>query len=299
MEGCSTTFCEGRANSCFYYYSLNVCLEAGCDWEGDDCVGRPADCAIHDDEYFCQRIGCSWRRSGEECGGSPLACSTLDRDECRAMAGCRVIGEPFDAGPPDAGIDSGVGQSWPDTMCPFGVCDLRSGEGCASDEKCMLSAGAPACLAAGGSGEGLACRRHDDCADGHLCMRLGDDASCRRVCCGGDSSHCEADESCTDVTGFDSLGSCLRQCDLLARDCPEGIGCYRSDGDAICLSAGAAMSGESCSVHSACVPGLACIAFDSGAECVALCDRSVSSSCSGVGVSCQPFADFGPVGYCR
>jgi hypothetical protein len=199
----------------------------------------------------------------------------------------------FDAGcaDPQIVLDGGRTVDPPEAgapECPSGVCNYQAQTGCTANQACRPQFTAtspsvtPGCEAAGTGKSGAACAAGSDCAAGYFCA----EKVCRKQCCGGDWSACDAGESCfrqlqvkaggvlTD-SGMD-LCFPVGNCDLFdPKSCAAGLACSIVDptGAFACIPASAVQPGEVCSAG-ACAPGSYCVESDKAGEpsrCRALC----------------------------
>ncbi|HEY6077848.1 MAG TPA: hypothetical protein VIW29_03555, partial [Polyangiaceae bacterium] len=169
--------------------------------------------------------------------------------------------------------------------CASGVCNYQTQAGCSASEACrpQFSASSatvePGCEAAGGGESGAACTEQVDCARGFFCDPLG---SCRKLCCGGDWTGCDAGESCIRnlqvkaggkvVSAGADLCFPVGTCDLFdPESCSDEPGreCKVVDptGAIACSPLSTKDVGESCGPPTVCKRGLACV----GGSCVKLC----------------------------
>jgi hypothetical protein len=205
--------------------------------------------------------------------------------------GCGTTGE---VGEPSSGqecaeVETDGGGGIPDppdgaALCPEGACNYQSQGGCPADQACRPTYTAdqsdvePGCQPVGTGTTGDACSEWTDCARGYLCA-VG---QCRKICCGGDWSACDAGESCirqlqvqVDGEAVDSgahLCFPVGTCDVLDPDACEdepGRDCKLVDptGAEACAPKSPEKLGEPCSGPSVCERGLTCV----GGECRRLC----------------------------
>ncbi len=171
-------------------------------------------------------------------------------------------------GPPDGVAD-----------CPEGACNYQSGSGCGAGFGCRPQFTAsssdvhPGCEPAGSGVVGSACTAQADCAAGYYCAG----GSCRKQCCAGDWSACDAGESCirqVSVHAGDSIvASGLALC-YPVNDCdPLQTGACNGDakreckivdptGAVACEPVTSAHLGDSCGPDAACAAGLSCVLDD-------------------------------------
>lgn len=220
----------------------------------------------------------------------------------------------LDAGPPVAVAPDGA------TQCTPGVCNYQTQAGCETGSMCHPRIEsdqqvAPTCEPAGGQGAGETCSWLS-CRPGYICAA---DGHCRHMCCGGDWSVCEANESCTGAIELLASGSVVPvpanvglceptdDCDVFdPSSCPVGQSCFIVDsrGAVACLPSGSADAYETCSPAQPCKAGLTCVGRgnDNG-QCLRLCRAVVGGgepSCpANEGTVCAHFAKDPPgVGEC-
>src|SRR5262245_8107549 len=99
----------------------------------------------------------------------------------------------------DGGGPGGEAAVPPDgkALCPMGVCNYQTGEGCSADMTCApspMDARTPICEAAGTTPIGAACSTANwtQCVAGAICP----DGFCRKLCCGRDWTGCSQGEHC-------------------------------------------------------------------------------------------------------
>jgi hypothetical protein len=62
----STGSCAGTASPCASHSTLEVCLNARCDWTGSACEGEPSQCEGWSwSESSCANVGCTWDESAQ------------------------------------------------------------------------------------------------------------------------------------------------------------------------------------------------------------------------------------------
>jgi hypothetical protein len=185
-----------------------------------------------------------------------------------------------DGGEPDGGAEvildaGGTPATPPDgaSLCPAGECNYQTGVGCpAASPACIPtlngSAVSPGCEPAGTGTTGVACAQATDCAAGYFC---GADASCHKLCCGGDWTGCDSpSEHCleqlsfaTSSGGVVATGAMLcypvNTCDALtpATCATAGTTCQIADatGATACLPEGTGGAGDPCP----CQGGFTCL----------------------------------------
>lgn len=295
VPGCASGSCGGTPPDCSSFVRRPDCQDAGCDWDSAmGCAGLAAACDTWSSRADCEGAECRWAVSA--CSGAPTECALLDPSGCRATPGCNLRGDaPSDAGP--GAIDAGPGmpRDWP-SMCPFAVCDLRTSEGCPSDQKCLLLDGQILCSTVGFGRDGDSCVSSYDCERGYSCLDLGV-RTCRRICCGTASGQCPSSSVCRGISDVENLGACFPECDPVRQDCDPGSACYLSGETAVCNVPGAGRLGAACVIQDDCSPGLGCVNFGSGgSQCVQLCRRS-SPSCPS-GLRCEGLSGTSTYGFC-
>lgn len=208
------------------------------------------------------------------CGGADSAFTEEPTDEC-----------------PEVVRDGGGGIPDPPNgagLCPPGVCNYQTQEGCASGEACrpQYPAGstqvAPGCEPAGTGLGGDPCEDSTDCAPGYLCF---DPAGvCRKLCCGRDWSACDPGESCIrqfHVRFGDRIeyaadvcfpvGTCdvfdPTSCEDESTDVERECKIVDPTGAVACMPSSEARLGEPCGPSRACIQGLLCV----GGACRKLC----------------------------
>ncbi len=188
----------------------------------------------------------------------------------------------FDAGTSVAASPDGT------SSCPIATCNYQTQEGCASGQMCHPTLNAdsvsPACVSAGTRAAGESCA-WQQCAAGLFCAG---DGHCRHLCCGGDWSVCQINESCTEAIQLQAVDSpspvpagvsvCepTDDCDVLSpASCPAGKNCYIVDSRAgtKCLAAGNVPFNGACSASNLCAAGLTCVqnSQGTGSACRRLC----------------------------
>ena len=212
-----------------------------------------------------------------------------------ATAGCSDDeGESEPGFPVDAGTDGpivrdggGTPAEPPDgvSLCPTGVCNYQSGQGCpAALPACVPTLNpegqpAPTCIATTGTGQsGSACDAQDDCAPGYLCA----ETECRKLCCSGDWTGCPSEnEHCIQglklASGSEAIetGAMLcypvNTCDALdpASCTKAGSTCQIVDptGATACFVEGTGAEGEACP----CKGGYLCADLGDDKVCRKLC----------------------------
>jgi hypothetical protein len=189
-------------------------------------------------------------------------------------------------------VVANAGDTIPDppdgaALCPAGVCNYQTQEGCDSDSGCQpywtadrLGVEA-ACLPAGERTPGQTCNDQLRCTRGATCAG----GYCRKLCCGQDWSACDAGESCfrsyalalADGT-IEDTGAWLcfpvDTCSVLRTDqCAQGEDCKMVDptGSQACVPKSPEQLHEPCSSDGACAAGLTCVGDPGEATCRLLC----------------------------
>jgi hypothetical protein len=161
-------------------------------------------------------------------------------------------------------------------LCPTGACNYQSGLGCGAGSACrpQFTAASPSvspgCEPAGSGVVGGACTAQSQCAAGYYCA----EGSCRKQCCAGDWSACDAGESCirqVDVhAGNQIVDSGLALC-FPVNDCePLDTSPCKSapnreckivdpTGAVACAPLSSAHEGDDCGPTAACAAGLSCV----------------------------------------
>jgi hypothetical protein len=203
--------------------------------------------------------------------------------------------------------------------CAAGACNFQSQAGCGADESCLPTVNddgvGAACFAAGSVAVGDACDANAvaDCERGAVCA----EGQCRKLCCAGDWSVCDAGESCfrqfeyqvgdaavpTGAWVCYPVGTCsvldTYACDDTGEDCKL----VDSRGSEACVPKTAGAVGEACgaSQNRLCERGLTCVG-DPGAEtCRRLCSAEACGepACPAAEGSCVHFdRDPAAVGEC-
>lgn len=181
-------------------------------------------------------------------------------------------------------LDGGGGVAQPPngaSLCAEGACNYQTQEGCPETQSCrpQYPAGSTSisvgCEPAGEALGGEACKSSADCARGYLCVGESVDALfCRKMCCGGDWSACDAGESCirqfqvkftnnkleyavdlcfpvNDCDVFDP-GSCA---DQPTRECKI----VDPKGNVACAPKSTATLGQPCGPPTVCARGFTCV----------------------------------------
>ena len=170
------------------------------------------------------------------------------------------------------------------------LCDPVAQTGCPDDRRCTYDlANALTCLPRGDVPLEAACSVEATCSEG-LCLSLNATAHlCYAFCATNDD--CAADQACLMLSDAPfkvcEIPGIYTHCSLTAQDCPAATSaCYAVPGEAapICLPAGQATSGSSCTHPEACTRGTACVA----GTCQTLCDPSQTDAC-GPDLRCQPY----------
>jgi hypothetical protein len=165
------------------------------------------------------------------------------------------------------------------------------------------------CTVEGSVGSGI-----DDCELGAMCWNVDPETNmgeCVAFCIGSEENPLCANECdhCR-LTGDGVLILCLPQCDPMAQDCGEGMGCYPDYVSFSCVpdaSGAAGGVGEPCEFINVCDPGSACIPSDwvpacedATGCCAPFCDVDGPPVCEALlpGSSCLPWEDGLPAEAC-
>ncbi|RYZ08424.1 MAG: hypothetical protein EOO73_08215 [Myxococcales bacterium] len=188
--------------------------------------------------------------------------------------------------------------------CAAGECNYQTQDGCSSAQACrpQFSADAPdvhpGCEPAGAATAGEPCAAQGDCARGHFCA----EGVCRKLCCGGDWTGCDASERCFRALQVKAGGQVIDSgaqlcfpvgtCDPLdPKSCANEPGreCKIVDptGAVACAPQSSAKLGDPCAPPDVCSQGLTCV----GSRCVKLCayEACKEPSCSRGEGSCVSF----------
>jgi hypothetical protein len=193
--------------------------------------------------------------------------------------GCSSSTSPEDAGTPVEGgkplepvLDAGGVPAMPPdgkSLCPTGVCNYQTNEGCAANQTCAPSDAdgtSPKCWSAGMTGLGGVCGPWTDCVPGAICAA----GFCRKLCCGRDWTGCSQGEHCISRLGVIINGQtvdtgaylCMPVNDCSALEpasCTQpGTTCQIVDptGATACFREGTGAAGEPCP----CKGGFTCVA---------------------------------------
>ena len=181
------------------------------------------------------------------------------------------------------------------SLCPSGICNYQSQEGCAPNESCYpavdaTAAVAPACRPVGTGVTGDTCNEWTDCARGYGCP----DGQCRKLCCGADWSDaaCEPGEGCyrellytvdegdpataeDDVNVSSGAYLCFPTgCDVFTSDeCSSDRDCKIIDpkGTTACVRPTPGDVGDRCTPPIVCGRGLSCVGQPGEERCRRLC----------------------------
>lgn len=190
------------------------------------------------------------------------------------------VSEPVDdAGCRDTVKDGGGIVDPPEpgaASCPSGVCNYQAQTGCPSGQACRPKFTAlspdvtPGCEAAGTGTSRATCNAGSDCAAGYFCAA----GACRKQCCHGDWSACDAGESCIRQLEVKAGGQVVdsgmelcfpvNDCDPLdPAPCPNAPDreCKIVDptGNVACDPLSSAHAGDACSTQHSCAAGLTCV----------------------------------------
>jgi hypothetical protein len=155
---------------------------------------------------------------------------------------------------------------------PFGQCGCRADQSCVQDLYGTSTAGR--CITPGPGGQGSPCDLDGKCRIGLACY----EGICSAYCAA--STDCGAEGTCA-LLGRENV--CFHLCDPFSQSAPCGSGakCALPTDVAVgtvCMRAGVATQGESCSVDpTACAPGTTCLG---DGVCRKLC-RIGASDCAG------------------
>jgi len=195
-----------------------------------------------------------------------------------------TCGAVFEGGggivPPDDGSEA--------PECQTSLCNYQSQEGCAADESCLPTvvddAIASVCAKAGTSALGAACSSLAPCERGAACVS----GYCRKLCCAGDWTVCEAGDSCFRTFAY-QIGNApaltgawvcypVGECSVLdphPAACKAGEDCKIVDsrGSEACIPKSAGELGEPCGLATGrlCGAGLTCVGQPGEEACRRLC----------------------------
>ncbi len=87
---------------------------------------------------------------------------------------------------------------------------------------------------------------------------------------------CAAGEQCMSLSGSQWTGACTRTCDLFGDDCSDGTGCYSGNTltgwSSLCVPEGSGQISDPCTYSNDCAPGMTCVIYSTGNECMPVCD---------------------------
>jgi hypothetical protein len=213
--------------------------------------------------WICAAVGVGIAAlAAEGCGGdSHSSSTTTTKGECFLYFGADA--------PPS--VPDGA-QS-----CGAGVCNYQAQTGCTGTEMCWplidskKGTVTPTCRPPGAAKKGEACGGNTLCGTGLFC----DEGTCHKMCCGGDWSACDPDESCIRqaeikvgdaglaYAGFD-LCYPIGTCDIFdpTACASEGRVCGIVDplGDIACKPNTTLALGDACDHEHQCGQGLLCAA---------------------------------------
>lgn len=221
-----------------------------------------------------------------------------------ALVACQSTNVPTQGTARDGGSTGGLiildaGATNP--LAPDGAascnagCNYQTQQGCDAGSMCHPAIDSEqevvaTCQPAGTLAAGDPCTWLE-CQPGYICSA---DGRCRHMCCGGDWSVCEANESCTgaiellmpgsSVVVSAGVGVCepTDACDVFDEtSCPAGQSCYIIDsrGGLSCLPIGSSDAYELCSADELCKAGLTCVASHNGVgTCRRLCRAVVGGT---------------------
>jgi hypothetical protein len=158
--------------------------------------------------------------------------------------------------------------------------------GCDASHNCSIDGGVdPQCVTAGTKDVLEACTNTGECAPGLSCHLN----NCLKVC--AETDDCEsADATIKCGLGFENeqvglIGSCVKNCDVLTQNCPEGQACYL--GSCLTPTLAHTQAGD-CGFATDCAEGLDCLANiddDNDTDCTKYCSTAVQNPC-GQGFMC-------------
>jgi len=225
----------------------------------------------------------------------------------RALSGALILAATWGCGAADSATtrgkqscpkvvtDGGGGITMPNdgskaAECATSVCNYQSQEGCSADQTCtpVLSNGAdaiePFCAMASENPRGAACSALTPCQHGDACV-LG---YCRKLCCAGDWTVCDAGESCFRSFSY-QIGNTptptgawvcypVGTCSVLdphpaACAATEDCRLVDSQGSEACVPKSAGALGEACGSRTGglCGAGLTCVGQPGAETCRRLC----------------------------
>jgi hypothetical protein len=171
------------------------------------------------------------------------------------------------------------------SLCPPGVCNYQTQQGCSSGQTCAphvdtnavtkVETVIPACRVAGERAKDEPCSDNPptsaatQCGPGLVCA----EKTCHRPCCGRDWSACEPGESCihqanivvNKVTAYTGADLCFAvgTCNVLDLEAckAEGQTCRIADpvAEVACMPPSALVAGDSCDNDKPCGAGLHCV----------------------------------------
>jgi hypothetical protein len=212
-----------------------------------------------------------------------IGCGGAEQANADRTGGCpRIVENAGDLVPdPPDGV----------SLCPAGVCNYQSQEGCGAGTACAPvqvpgeAAVEPGCVRAGTRATGDTCDADNPCEPGNFCVNSNEGSYCRKMCCGGDWSACDDGQSCfrplqllvmgVTVPAEVSLCFDVGTCDVLSSaTCDvQGYDCKMVDptGQAACIPRSPEKLGEPCSSSAACARGLTCVGEPGDTRCRRLC----------------------------
>jgi len=174
--------------------------------------------------------------------------------------------------------------------CGSSVCNYQSQQGCSAEETCtpVVSDGTnaiePLCVPAGDNARGAACSNLTPCKPGDVCAA----GYCRKLCCAGDWTVCDAGESCFRSFSY-QIGNTatptgawlcypVGECSVLdphPAACKDGEDCklVDSQGSEACVPKSPGAIGEDCGRGTGrlCGAGLTCVGQPGAEACRRLC----------------------------
>ena len=185
-------------------------------------------------------------------------------------------------------------------------CDPYTDANCEEGMNCVFGAGdKPVCIVAGEVPAGEECSVEGNCADG-TCMELSgvEGQYCYKYC--KSINDCPYGTQCLSLDGKQYKVCSLtadqfETCNLLTQNCEAATdGCYWSSStinQPVCLPAGTAENGESCTTGSDCIKGYDCIA---GKVCRKICNLTEGQEpqCDSIFTGCSNHYPSQKAGYC-
>lgn len=159
--------------------------------------------------------------------------------------------------------------------------------GCDATQNCSVDAGEPACVNAGAKAQLEACTQTSECGPGLICHFN----NCLKAC--AQTADCgAADASIRCAWTLDRaelelgpVGGCVRGCNPITQDCPNGQACYLG----ACMTPTLARAqGDTCRLPTDCDEGLECLTDldgDAQNDCSEYCSTAAQDPC-GEGRAC-------------